>query len=121
MTVESDIKSALDDYAGLSALVGSRNYFIRLPDQPTYPNTVINRITSTPQTTLSGRNAKQQARFQIDCRGTTYESARNVAAQVVSAMEAATAFTAVLLDDSDFPYEPEVLTYRVVLEFSVWF
>lgn len=120
MTIESDIKSALDGYAGLSTLVGSRNYFIRLPQEPTYPNTVTNRVVSNPLNALDGRNEKQNARFRIDARGETYDSARDVAAQVIAAMEAAS-FTAVLIDDSDFPYEPEVKTYRVVLDFSVWF
>ena len=120
MSVGGDIKTTLDAYGALSALVSARNYGNVLPQNPTWPNTVFARISTTPTITLGGRNAKTNYRYQVDCRATTKAGAQAVADQVIAALEAATLFTVVLLDDRDWPYDPDVETHRIVLQFSIW-
>lgn len=120
MTIEADIKTALDDHSGLSALIGSRSYAIRLPDQPTYPCVVFSRIETTPNHTLTGRNNLTMARWQFEVRSQTYGEARDVVEQLKSALEGAT-FTALLESEQDIPYEDEVKVYRVDVDFDIWF
>ena len=119
MSVGGDLKSTLDAYGGLSALVSSRNYAVSLPQSPTYPNVVFTRISTTPSTILEGRSLTTNFRYQFDCRATTQAGARSVADQVIAALDAA-AFTAVLVDDQDFPYEQDINSFRIVLDFSIW-
>ena len=119
MTIETDIKTVLDNYAGLSALVGSRNYWGRMPQQPTYPNTVFHRYTN-PVNSLSGTNAKMNSRVQVDVRSSTMTNARAVAAQVKLALESATTFKALFLGDEDIEFNPDVKTNRVSMDFSIW-
>lgn len=119
MSVSGDIKTTLDNYSGLSALVSTRNYAVSLPQSPTYPNTVFTRISTSPTTILSGRSTTTNFRFQFDCRAETQAGARSVADNVIAALDAAT-YKTVLLDDQDFPYEDDVKTFRIVLDFSIW-
>ena len=121
MTIEADIQTTLDNYAGLSAFVSDRNYSVRLPQQPTYPNTVISRNSTEPSLTLTTRNIRTQALFSVDVRAETYNEARQVATQVIAAMEAATLFTALWRADADVPYEDDVETYRIAIDFSIWY
>ena len=121
MTVEANIKTTLDGYSALSALVSSRNYAINLPQNPTYPNSVYSRTTTDPLTSLSGANVKRKATFQIDVRGSTYASAVAVTAEVINAMKAATLFTAIWTDSNDVPYEDDTTTYRIAIDFSIWY
>lgn len=122
MTIEADIKTTLDAHGGLSALVGSRSYASHLPPSPTYPNVVFFRISSEPVNHLTGRSVRHNAMFQFDVRhNSSYATMRSVVKQLISAMESATLFKAVLQDDNDAPLEANTETYRAVVDFSVWF
>jgi hypothetical protein len=121
MTIETDIKTVLDNDVTLAAQVGSRNYWAALAQEPTYPNTVTNRIDTEFSNTLLTRNTLTAGIFRADIRAETYADARTVANLVIAAMEAATTFTALVVSDNDVPYEFSVGTYRVSIDFSVWF
>lgn len=122
MTIEADIITALEAYGDLTALVGTRIYPAKLPQEPTYPNVVYSRSSTVFHNSVSTNAAGQaNARFQVDCRAETYIVARDVATKVIAAMTGATSFDALAIGDSDFPYEPSVETFRTVLDFSVWY
>ena len=122
MTIEADIITALEAYSALTTLVSTRIYPMRLPQNPTWPNVVYSRSSTDFHNTVSTNAAGQaNARFQIDCRADDYAEARDVASKAIAAMTGATTFDALIISDSDFPYEPDTEIYRVVLDFSVWY
>lgn len=122
MTIEADIITALEADGDLTALVSTRIYPMRLPQNPTWPNLVYSRSSTDFHNTISTNAAGQaNARFQLDCRADDYAEVRDVAAKTLAAMTGATTFDALVVSDSDFPYEPNTDIYRVVLDFSIWY
>ena len=119
MSIETDIKTVLDNYAGLSALVSTRNYIVKSPQNPTAPYNVLS-YNREIQNTLSGESSIEHVELQVDIRATTYAVTRSVAIQVKAALAAATTVTAICLTDEDLNFEDDVSTYRTVLRFSVW-
>lgn len=107
-----------DIFNALKSLVSNRVYPLVMPQSPTYPAIVYNRIANTAQNTLEGGSSLDQVRMQIDVYATTYSAAKTLSDQVRSAMEAA-AFKGTLQTDQDF-FEPDVNLYRVSLDFYVW-
>lgn len=122
MTIESDIVAVLEADVALTALISTRIYPMRLPQNPTWPNLVYSRSSTDFHNTISTNAAGQaNARFQLDCRADDYAEVRDVAAKAITAMTGAAAFDALIVSDSDFPYEPDTEIYRTVLDFSVWY
>lgn len=121
MSIENDIISALNNHSGLSALVGSRNYAIHLPQNPVYPNTVFTRISTVPSNTLTKRNKLTNIRTQFDIRDQSYDDARRVLVQLKDAIENAMLFTALYNNENDVPLEFTTDTYRISVDFSIWF
>lgn len=121
MTIEADILITLNNHSGLVALVGQRNYAINLPQNPIYPNTVFTRISTIPSNTLTIRNKLTNIRLQMDTRDQTYNGARLAATQVKDAIETATLFTGLYSNDNDIPKEFVTDSYRVSIDFSIWF
>lgn len=117
MSVETILQTALDNHAGLSALVGSRNYALRIPQHPTYPNTVYHVVEKPPVNTLDGTESKEYGIIQIDVRDTTYSGAKAVVTQVKAAVAT---LTSTVQAEEDIPYEDVIETYRVMLRFLIW-
>ncbi len=121
MSIESDILTTLNNHAGLTPLVGSRNYAVNLPQKPIYPSIVFLRISTNPSNNLSGRNALTNARFQFDIRDKKYESARLVEIEFINAMESSNLFKSIYLTENDIQKESATETYRISIDFSLWF
>lgn len=121
MGIESDIINTLNNHSGLAQLVGNRNYTIHLPQKPNYPNTVITRVSTSPTNTLTTRNKLTNIRLQIDCRDRIYDDARSVSQQVKDAMENAGDYKSLYINDNDISAEFSTDTYRVSMDFSIWF
>jgi len=121
MTIEADILTVLNNHSGLSALVGQRNYSVNLPQNPVYPNTVNMRVSTNPSNSLTGRNALSNMRVQIDARGLTLDDSTLVFKQIVDAMEKTILFKALYLTSNHIPKESQTETYRISIDFSVWF
>lgn len=119
MSIETDIKTILDGYAGLSNLISTRNYIVKAPQNPTLPNNVISYNRDIINT-VDGESGLEHVEIQIDTRALTYAETRSVAIQVKAAMAAATNIKSICLVDDDLPYEDGVDNYRTVLRFSVW-
>lgn len=51
--LETTVRTALLANAGLTALIGQRLYMVQLPQNPTYPAGVMQRISTVPFTTLT--------------------------------------------------------------------
>ena len=121
MSIEQDIQTALNGNATLNALVSGRNYKGRVVQNPTLPYTFCARVSTIPVNHLGGSSQKINARYQVDCYASTYAGAWTLARAVKNAMESATTFKALWLDDSDFNLVEELESYRVISDFSVWF
>jgi hypothetical protein len=119
VSIETDIKTILDGYSGLTALVSTRIYVVKLPQLPTYPNVVLS-YNREIENTLSGESSLEHLIMQVDVRDTSYSSVRSIVIQVKAAMAAATNLTSICITDEDLPYEDGVETYRTALRFSIW-
>lgn len=130
MRIEAGLYSRLSGYAGLTALTDARIYPIRLPQPATFPAVTYQRVSRPRIQTMGTNPGLVYPRFQIDCWAKTYDSANDVAAQVIAALEnqlnttwggdaGVTIQAAIVEDDMDF-YEPEVDIYRVMIEVVIW-
>lgn len=121
MTVEADIVAALEADSALIALVSTRIYPDRLPQNPTYPNLVYTRTGANPQNVLEGRSTRQNAVFQFDLRAMTKAEVLSIAAALKDAVETGTSYSVVHTGEADFPYEPGASVYRRMIDYSVWY
>ncbi len=85
MSVEAALYTRLTSgHTATSALIGTRCYPLRLPQKPTLPAIVYQRISSSPQI---GTTDRRGTRFQFSCWASTYAGAKALAAQVRAALE----------------------------------
>lgn len=102
----------------LSSLVGGRVYPMTAPDKPTTPYITYQNIANSPENTLTGVPVNN-TRMQVDCFDKTYSGVKTLAANVVTAMQAAS-YANVQTMNQDI-YEAEVKLYRVQFDFSIWY
>jgi len=119
MTIETDIKARLDGHSGLAALIGTRSRAIKLKQNEIYPALTYRRITTNIENTLDNLHASNP-RYQFDIVSDSYESVRQVVAQLIDAMTTATTFTALYIDDQDLNFDNGPGIYRNAVDFSVW-
>lgn len=105
-------------FTALKTLVSNRCYPLLMPQSPTLPAIVYQRISNQPSNILDKSRTLDLVRIQIDCYSTTYSGAKTLASSVQSSMQTAT-FSATLQNDTDF-FEAETDLYRVSLDYYVW-
>jgi hypothetical protein len=116
--IESDLKAYLAADAAILALVGSRIYPLKLPQAPTLPALTYQKISGSRVTSLSGYSGLSHPRMQIDCWASTYEQVKDVAAAVVTALDAYPG--SIMNDDGRDNYQPDVELPRVTIDFTIW-
>lgn len=129
MSIETGLRTLLLTDAAVAALITARVYPISLPQEPTLPAVVYNRIDGAPAQFLSGSGSLKHARYQLDCYSTvSYSQAKAVAAAVNEALDGyrgsysgGTIKGITVLDDGTDLSEPELEEFRVKLEYSVWY
>lgn len=87
MIIEDAIQYHLTNYAGLSALVGTRIYYVTAPQNVATPYIVFFRVSSVPEYSLAGHSNLINARFQFDIYADTYYETRLIAAQIQLAIQ----------------------------------
>jgi len=80
------LKARLTGYAGLSALIGSRVYPLRLPQGATLPAVTYQRISNLYLSSHDNAGGTARPRFQFNCWGLTYASAQAVNIQLRAAL-----------------------------------
>lgn len=120
MSIQDDLYTALSGYAALTALVSTRIYPIKVPQSPTYPFVVYQRLSNIHINSLSGSSGLNQSRYQFDIYAATYASANSIADEVVGAMVAATTYESIQLSRIDLDFDDNVGEYRISIDFSVW-
>jgi len=127
--IEQALYTRLTGFAGLSALVASRVYPMRLPQSPTYPAVTYQRVAGERTPAMGADTGVMAAVVQLDAWGATYPSAKAVAKQVRLALERHRNGSSdpEILDifierdqDLDPAEEPVPDLFRVSLDFRVW-
>lgn len=124
MTVEADIFSRLSGYSGLTALVSTRIYPVRLPQKPTYPAIVYTRISAERISAMGDDTGTVRPRFQFDVYATTYANARAVTEQLRKALQRYSGTDTVtiqeifVIGESEF-YEDETELYHTAIDFEI--
>jgi hypothetical protein len=124
--LEEGLVDYLLAYTPLTVLIGERVYPLILPQDPTLPALVYQRIGSVPEYSQSGYAGLTSARMQLTCWGTTLVSAKNTAEQVRLALggykgpmgmsTVGASFIENEMDDLD----EETGLFRVIMDVTLW-
>lgn len=131
MTVlDEGLMAYLKATAGITALVGARIYPLTLPEEPTLPAIVIQRI-STPRTlthdTSGATGDLISPRFQFDAWGTSQAATKAISDALRAALNGKTGaaggvtLRAALADEEVPDYNQETGLYRTRSDYIVWF
>ena len=116
MSNELTVYTALQNHAGLTALVGNRVYGNRAPDSPTRPYVTYFSASIVPQNDLSSTPLVDNNRVQVDCWAeSSYNDAKQIAAQCRAALQNV-GLCVFARDD----YEQDTKLHRVQLDFSIF-
>lgn len=123
MSIETDLYTQLSTHAGLTALVSTKIYPVLAPQKVDLPYCVYLKVSNVRQYSHQGFSNLERVRLQISCFAKTYSTAKDVAAQVIAAMEAwsASSVQAVIPDGEEDLYEEDTETYHIPLDFIVWY
>jgi len=87
MNIAEAIVAHLVADLNVTALVGTRIYPKLLPQAPAYPSIVLHLISGGTDHTHDGPDGIAEIRYQIDCLGTTLQSATAAAEAVRAALD----------------------------------
>ena len=132
-SLEAGLVSYLQNYAGLTALISTRTYGMRIPQSATLPCLVVTRI-STPRIlthqTSGATGDLISPRFQIDAWAETQSSTKSITEQVRAALNGKTGsigsggnavtIRAALANEEAPTWEPESELYRTRSEYIIW-
>lgn len=128
MRIDEAIYSFLSTTAGITAVVSTRTYPVRLPPAATLPALTYQQISSRPIQTMGSSTQGKTDRWQITAWGTKYGDARAAAAAVIAAWNqfsglmgggsGVTVAAAQAINELDL-IDPETQRYYVVIDFEV--
>ncbi|TXH19320.1 MAG: DUF3168 domain-containing protein [Hyphomicrobiaceae bacterium] len=128
--ISEALYSKLSTDSGISAIVSTRVYPVRLPQNPVFPCVSFQVITEPRTYTMEGKDAPNVI-FQIDCWAKTHVGAHQLAEAVSASLSgfrgtmgtggSARYVSSCLQRNATDLFEPEVNDYRVSLDFSVWY
>lgn len=121
MSFPTALRGALTGTAAVTALVGSRIYFVRLPQEPVLPAITMELLDGDPDNTISGAQALHWARVRIHSWASTYGAAYELALVVHTALNAQTFTTLRSINGRGMHdlYEPAVFAYYISQDFSI--
>ena len=119
MTISSLLYGALSSDSGITTLVSTRIYPLKLPQDTPYPAVSYQRISNTGE---QGSTALKETRYQLNAWADTYASAQTLATAIKTALEEhkdtdqtpgiKMARVVNELDD----YDPDEEVYRIILD-----
>ena len=120
--IENELKAYL---ATNVALISSRVYSVRLPQNVTFPALTFLKVSGARDHTLTGPSGIARPRFQVSCWSESYETAKLVSAQVRTALDGISvlmgtvlAGAVLLLGETDL-VDPARNVYQIALDFEV--
>ena len=109
-------------YALLNVTTLTTNvYPVILPQAAAFPALTYQRISADRVYSLSGYSTAilENARMQVDCWATSFETVKTLARGVRRTVDYATSIRSNCISDQDF-YEPDTKIWRVSMDFSIW-
>lgn len=105
----------------VTAHTSNRIYPVVLPQGTVaaFPAVTYQRVSGDRVYSLSGYSTLENARMQIDCWATSFETVKDLADKTRQVVDSATVFASNLISDQDL-YEDGVEVYRVSMDFSLW-
>lgn len=126
MSFYQDLYTYLQTQAGLTALVSTRMYPVRMPQSPTLPALVIQKVARAREYSQSGDSNLANPTYQIRCWAETHEDAVALQVQVEGALSAFSgtmgsetvysAFIENVIDD----FEEETGLYSQIVDVDFW-
>lgn len=128
MTLEEAIFYKLSHDANITALVGSRIYPVKMPDNPTFPAISFQSIFVERMHAMTGAvNGTTRAQVQIDSRATTPAAARTIAKKVHNALngfsgtiDSLVVGSCLSISEQSF-FEDEIDVHRQMQEYEFYF
>ncbi len=126
MIEEGLIALLLADTNGVAALVGTRVYGVKLPQNPTLPAVVCARVSESPEYATEGMIGLSSGRFQIDCWADGLAGSRNLKEAVRKLLSGykgtigSETIRASFLETSTDLYDSELDAHRVSMDFLIW-
>jgi len=123
MIIESALRAIIIADNGVKA-VTTRCYYNYIPQSPTYPLIVIQRVTGSRVHHLSGPSGAVRPRFQIEAWGETYSAAKGLANLIRAALDGkeytkdGVTFSCLSQAEID-GYEEAVNAHRIIQDYSV--
>ena len=129
MLIEQAILTALKADSTLTALTGSRIYYVIAPQIVTTPYLVFFKVSGVRVSSHDGGSGLVDARFQFSCFGETYKACKDMTVAIQGLLEG---FSGTLggtggvvvggcyyLDEQDF-YEGDSKLYHVAVDYRFW-
>lgn len=114
--VEAELFTRLKDDAGVSALVGTRIYPKKAPQNVQTPYIIFHVISDIDKQCVGGAIYQNDTRIQIDCWSLSYAEVKNLKVAVKSSLIGfKSAYEIYSMDD----YEPETKLYRELIDFKL--
>ena len=85
--MEEDLRAYLLTLSAITDLIGQRVYFIKLPQDTTFPALTINRISTQRRRSHGGNSNLTRPRIQLTCFAETYLATKAISTQIVNALE----------------------------------
>lgn len=126
MSFEEGLFEYLDNHAGLSMEVDSRIYPVLLPQNAIFPAVTYTRL-ATPRLHEFEKSLLPHPTFQFDCWAQSYAKAKDVAEEVVSALDiyrgAMGTYTVEvsIVDTERDAYDPETKIWHVIVDAEIWY
>lgn len=126
MSFEQGLFEYLDNHAGLSMEVDSRIYPVLLPQKVTLPAVTYTRL-ATPRLHEFEKSLLPHPTFQFDCWAESYSRAKDVAEEVVSALDiyrgAMGDYTveASIVDSERDAYDAATGIHHVMVDVEIWY
>lgn len=128
MSIYTEINGRLGGYTGLTALVSTRIYAVRLPQNVTLPAVSFQVISAPRFSNFGADTGDVRYRIQVDCWTSAPHGASGgpdaVAAQVRAALQrynGGSIQDVFIEDERDGGFDDEADLFRSILEFTVWF
>jgi hypothetical protein len=123
--IEEAVRDIIRTNGGVSAIT-TRCFPVKVPQNPTFPFILYQKVTATRHQDLSGGSGLTQARFQIEAWAETYSRAKELANAIRDALDGYTGtsgtvkvWSILILSEFDM-YEETIDCLRVIMDFSVW-
>lgn len=114
--IESDLYNHLKNDAGVSALVVTRIYPLKAPQDVQTPYLVYNEIIGQQNQCIGGGIYQEDVRFQIDCWSMKYSEIKQLKEAVTSAL---IGFKSSYNLNTSGDYEDNTELYREIIDFKL--